>query len=77
MLTQQEALDFVKSGAVPAHIQAGIDALSDANTRFQAEMLICGATSFERANAMVPTLGQILGLDSAALDALWILGATF
>jgi len=70
-ITQAEALAWVKAGTLPASMQQFVDNLpSDA--AFAANMLLSGATIFNRAHPMVATFGQALGMDSAALDAFWI-----
>ena len=69
-ITQPEALAAVQTGTLPPAIAALVTELP-ADQQFAAQMLLCGATQFERSNAFVPTLGELYGLASADLDALW------
>lgn len=43
--------------------------------QFPTEMQIMGSTSFDRASPIVATLGQLFGMSSADLDALWTAAA--
>lgn len=70
-ITQPEALDFVRSGTLPKALQDVVDAMTDKDEAFDAEMMLSGATTFERAHPMVETLGKALGKSDADLDALW------
>lgn len=73
-ITPEEALAAVKTGALPAAIEAAVGALPEAE-QFSARMLLSGATVFERGHPMVAQLGAALGYDDAALDALWTAAA--
>jgi len=75
VITQAEALAFVRTGTLPDALQSAVDGIKDAATKFAAEMLLSGATSFERTHLMVGVLGQALNKSDADLDALWVLGA--
>lgn len=70
-ITTQEALDAVKTGAIPAAISAVVDALPD-DQKFSAQMLLSGATVFKRSHPMTAALGAGLGLSSEQIDAIWI-----
>jgi hypothetical protein len=73
-ITQDEALAAVQTGTLPDKLAAVIAALP-ASQQFAAKMLCCGATEFRRSNPVVSVLGQALGKDAAALDAIWIAAA--
>lgn len=73
-ITREEAIAAVKTGSIPAALQAVLDTLPE-DQRFGAEMLISGATIFERSHPMVPLLGAALGKSAADLDALWTAAA--
>jgi len=70
VITQQEALDAVRTGAIPAALQALIDALPEP-ARFPAEMLISGAVEFRRNHDLVEYVRQALGWTSEQIDQLW------
>lgn len=69
-ITQGEALDAVKTGAIPAALQAVIDKLPDAQ-KFTVEMLVSGATKFEYTNPFTSILAQALGRTEAQMKTLW------
>jgi hypothetical protein len=76
LITEAEALAWVKVGTVPAPLQALVDAIEDSQTRFAANMLLGGAIEFRRNHPLVQQLGAGLGITDAAKDDLWRLGAT-
>lgn len=69
-ITEAEAIAAVATGTIPAAMDALIQQLP-AEDQFAARMLLSGATSFERAHPMTATLGQMYGMDSAALNTFW------
>jgi len=69
-ISQDDALAAVQTGTLPKKLSNAIGELP-ASQQFSAKMLVCGATEFHRSNPMVPVLGQALGKDAVALDALW------
>ena len=76
LLTETEALAWVKVGEVPAALQVVVDAISDNDVRFGANMLLGGATVFERDHPMVSALAAGLAMSSEQIDAIWQLGAS-
>ena len=48
IITRQEALAALQSGAIPAPLQAIIDELPSEDDRFEAQMFIIGAQNFNR-----------------------------
>ena len=69
-ITQQEALDAVKTGAIPAALQMVVDALPSA-AKFAAEMSLSGAVEFRRAHPLTSSLGVAMGWTKAQIDQLW------
>lgn len=69
-ITQKEAINAVKTGAIPATMQSLISALP-VDQQFPATMLISGATTFERNHPLVGALGASLKMSKADLDNLW------
>lgn len=72
MITQEEALAAVKTGAVPAILQAIIDQIQDPVQNFAATMLISGATEFERTHPMVSLIGAALNMTTEQIDAFFL-----
>lgn len=70
IISQDDALAAVKVGAVPAALSALIDSLP-ADQKFGAEMLVSGATVFERAHPLTVAIGQAYGWDGAKMDDFW------
>lgn len=62
-----EALAWVKNGTLPAAIQAFLESLPD-DQRFDAEMVLAGATEFRRDHALTAAFGSALNWDSRQLD---------
>lgn len=69
-ISQAEALAAVKTGDIPANLQKVIDALPP-DDKFNAEMLLSGATVFDRAHPMTGALGAAMGWKADQVDALW------
>lgn len=76
LLTETEALAWVKVGEVPAALQSVVDAIPDNDTRFSANMLLGGATVFERNHPMVGVLASGLAMSPEQIDEIWRLGAS-
>ena len=74
LITEDEALDAVGPGILPASMLALIDMLPQ-DQRFSTKIILTGATAFERSHPLTPVLGGMYGLDSDALDNVWRQGA--
>jgi hypothetical protein len=74
IIGQADALAAVKTGAIPADLQALINQLP-ADQQFGATMLISGATVFERNHPLTIGIGTAYGWSSAQIDALFIAAA--
>lgn len=68
LITQAEALSFVARGEIPAPLQALIDALPTAQARDDAELLLAGATVFERAHPLTAIFAAGFGWDETQTD---------
>jgi len=75
IITKAEALEAVRHGTMPAKIGAFLDQLP-ADQRFHAEMLLVGASTFERDHPMTDAIGHALGYTDEQMDDLWKLGMT-
>lgn len=74
VITSVEALAAVGPGEIPAAMSAMVDALPE-NERFPAQMLLTGATQFDRSHPMVSVFGTAFGWTSEQLDTFWIAAA--
>lgn len=75
LITQAEALAFVARGELPAALSALIAALPTQQARDDAELLLAGATSFERGHPLTATLAAGFGWTSQQADEFFIAAA--
>jgi hypothetical protein len=75
-ITQEEALAAVRSGAIPAAMQAFIDAIADQEQQFGATMLLSGAVEFDRNHPLVESFRRAMGWTVQHTNDLWRLAAT-
>ena len=68
IITRAEALAAVKTGDIPAALAGIVDALPEAD-RFGAEMLLSGATVFERTHPLSVAIGEARGMTATDIDA--------
>lgn len=71
IISRPEALAFVQTGAIPAALQAIVDGIADEDERFEAELLISGATSFQRQHPLTDAIGAAYGWNAEAIDDFW------
>lgn len=71
IITQAEALAAVKTGTMPAALQALIEALP-ADQRFGAQMIVSGATIFQRHHPMTDAIGASYGWKPEQIDTFFI-----
>jgi len=78
IITKAEALAAVKVGELPASLQAIVDAIPDAEARYDAEMLLSGAKTFARAHPMVAAIAGAMTPPwaEAEIDAFWTFAAS-
>lgn len=76
VISKDEALALVKRGEVPPALQAVIDNVSDDEERFDLDMAVSGATTFERSNPSTESLAAALGWSSDQMDELWTYAAS-
>lgn len=67
IISQEEALAAVKTGDIPAALSGFIAALDDA-ARFNAEMLLSGATVFQRNHPLTDAIAAAQGMTPAQVD---------
>jgi hypothetical protein len=72
IITQAEALAAVKVGAIPASLQAIVNAIPDEEQKFAADMMLSGATIFQRAHPMTEAIGAAYGWTSQQIDEFFI-----
>jgi hypothetical protein len=75
VITKGEALAAVKTGEIPATLQAFIDSFEDAGQKFAAEMTVSGAVTFRRSHPMTNLLAAGMGWTAEQVDALWTAAA--
>lgn len=71
IITRQEALAALQSGAIPAPLQAIIDQLPSDDDQFEAQMFISGAQNFERLHPLSETVRLSLGWSVEQKDDFW------
>jgi|GEM_PF-1256142 len=71
IISKIEALAAMKSGAVPQALQAIIDALPTDEDRFNAEMLVIGADTFNRTHALTETVRLAMQWTEEQRDQFW------
>lgn len=68
VISQAEAVAFVARGEFPAALSGMIAALPDQTARDDAEILLAGATIFERSHPLTAAFAAGLGMNSAQTD---------
>ncbi len=68
IITSDEALAAVKTGDIPAALASLIEGMKG-DARFAAEMLLSGATTFQRNHPLTDAIGAAWGMTSADIDA--------
>ncbi|MEN5279280.1 hypothetical protein ABE527_20370, partial [Brucella sp. TWI432] len=71
IISRQEALAALQSGAIPAPLQAIIDQLPTEDDRFQAQMFIIGAQNFNRLHPLSETVRLSLDWTIEQKDDFW------
>lgn len=74
-ITQDEALEAVGTGTLPAKM-AALVAKMPADKQFGAKMRLRGAQTFERSDPTTETIRQLYGWSHAQVDDLWRQAAT-
>jgi hypothetical protein len=69
-ITEQEALDAITTGQIPAKMATVIASLP-VDQQFGAKMALVGSPVFDRNNPLVPVMQQGLGWTDAQTDDLW------
>ena len=74
VITFEEARDFLKVGEMPAAL-AGLVAQMPAAQRKDAELMITGSTSFERAHPFTAAIAAAFGWTNEVTDEFWTYAA--
>lgn len=61
-ITEEDALQAVKTGFIPAPLQAIVDTITDPTEKFNAQMLLSGATEFQRNHPLTSVIGTAFGM---------------
>lgn len=72
LISRQEALDAVRMGYVPPALDSIIKAIANPDARFEAEMLVSGATEFRRDHPVTRQIGAAIGWSEAEVDEFFI-----
>ena len=72
LITREEALAAVKTGAIPAALSAVVNTIPDADAKFAAEMLLSGATTFQRHHPFTEAVGAAMGMTSEQVDQFFL-----
>lgn len=70
-ITKADALAAMKTGKIPAALQAIIDAMPDADAKYEVEMALVGATEFLRSSEFVPIFATAEQMSDAEVDDFW------
>jgi hypothetical protein len=70
LITEAEAIAAVKTGDAPAAFETFISSLPEGD-RFNARMLLEGATTFERNHPLTAAFGTMYGMAAEEIDDLW------
>lgn len=70
LITKDEALAAVMTGAIPASLESFVDALAPSE-EFSARMKLSGATTFRRSDELVAIIGALQGMTEDEIDNLW------
>jgi len=76
LITGEEAKAAVKTGEIPAALQVVINNLPPEYNRFDVEMLISGATVFERHHPTTQVIASTFGWSREQTDEFWRFAAT-
>lgn len=74
-IERSEALAAVKIGEIPQALAGLLDNLP-VDARFSAEMLLSGATQFDRYHPLVAQIAAAQGMSDADVDQFWIAAST-
>lgn len=74
MITPEEALQAVKTGDLPAALEAYVSSMPD-DQEFDVRMLLEGATEFRRDHPLTVAFGAFFGMTPEQIDGLFIEGA--
>lgn len=72
IITKEEALSAIQTGALPAAIQSMVDGMTDEDAKFEATMLLAGATDFDREHPLVMVFAMAQQMSEAEVDAFWL-----
>ncbi|MBB4066281.1 hypothetical protein [Gellertiella hungarica] len=70
LITEAEALAAVKTGDMPEAINDFVNTLPE-DDRFDARMLLEGATIFRRSHPLTAAFGALYGMEPSDIDDLW------
>jgi hypothetical protein len=75
IITQAEALAAVQTGTIPPVLQAVVDGIENADEKFAAQMILSGATIFQRDAPLTASLGAAFGWTPEQIDSFFLAAA--
>ena len=72
MITKEDALAAVRTGFIPAPLQAVVDTVANPDEKFLAEMLLSGATIYKREHPLTDAIGAAFNMTPDDVDAFFI-----
>jgi len=74
-ISQADALAAIKTSTVPPALQVMLDAMTDPDEQFAADMLLSGAGNFNRSHPLVMVIAVAEGMSEQDVDDFWRLCA--
>lgn len=71
IISKAEALAAMKTGTLPAALQAVVDGMTDEDAKYDAEMKLVGATDFYRSSALVMVFAIVIQWSEERVDQFW------
>lgn len=68
IISQAEALAFVRTGTIPNALQMIVDVMPDDEARFDAQMFLSGAVVFKRSHPLTAAIGTAYGFSPDQMD---------
>lgn len=75
MISQAEALAAIKTATLPADLQIILEGMTDDDAKFEADMLLSGASDFNRSHPLVMIFAIQQGMSEQDVDDFWRLCA--
>lgn len=74
-ISQAEALAAIKTATLPAALQTMLDGMTDEGAKFEADMLLSGASDFNRSHPLIMVIAITQSMTEQDVDDFWRLCA--